>query len=146
MCLCLKLTAARPAIEYTGRLRGCPARDSADLDTTLMTALHFPAYSTPTRGDLKLSRRERTGPAEWRPDAGASAVLNELPRVALKIDGRSALARCAGSRRAVVLTPQGDAVALFFVSGQSGLHLRLAQGRCYGHGGESRGYGAAQKN
>ena len=81
-------------------------------------------------GDLELNRRERTGPAEWRSNAGASAVLNELPRVALKIDGRSALARCAGSRRAVVLTPQGDAEALFFVSGQGGLHLRLAQGRC----------------
>jgi hypothetical protein len=146
MCSCKKLTPARPAIEYAGKLRGCPVRDSADLDTTLMTALHFPAYSTPARGDFELKRRERTGPTGWRLNAGASAVLNELPRVALKIDGRSALARCAASRRAVVLTSQGDAVALFFVSGQSGLHLRLGQRRCYGHGGESRGYGPAQKN
>ena len=120
--------------------------DSVELDTALMTALHVPAYLTPTRSDFELNRRERTGPAGWRLNAGAGAVLNELPGVALKIGGRSALARCAGSRSAVVLTPQGDAVALFFVSGQSGLHFRLAQRRSYGHGGESRRYRAAQKN
>jgi hypothetical protein len=57
--------------------------------------------------------------------AGTGAMLHELPGVALKVDGRSALTRGTGPRRAVVLTFKGDAEALFLVSRHGGLCFRF---------------------
>src|ERR1700744_5243262 len=75
-------------------------------------------------GGRASNRRERASPAAGHLNAGASAVFHELPGIALEVDGRSALTRRTRPRGAVVLTSQSDAVALLFVSGQSGPDFR----------------------
>src|SRR6516165_1352981 len=62
-------------------------------------------------------RLERAGLAIRKLDAGAGAALDELPRVALEVDGRGALTGRAGTSSAIVLAFQRDATALFLVRG-----------------------------
>src|SRR5262245_49185784 len=60
-------------------------------------------------------------------DAGARPALNELPCIALEIDGRGALARGARTGRTIVLALQGDAKALLLLGGDRRGDLRLRQ-------------------
>ena len=80
----------------------------------------FPALACMWR--VGLHSRRRSVLAVRQRDRGAGSALDELPRVALEIDGRGTLAGRAGSGGAVVLSLQGDAEALLLVGGyRSGL-------------------------
>ena len=73
-------------------------------------------------------RLERSMLAVGQLDAGAGPALNELPRIALEIDGRGALAGRARTGCAIVLALQGDAEAFFLLGGHGRVRLGLGQG------------------
>ena len=85
----------------------------------------FPAFAA----DLKfgLSGLQRTVATVRQDDAGARAVLHELPGVGLEIDRRGSLAGRARPSRAIVLALEGDAEALFLMSGDGSIAFGLRQ-------------------
>jgi hypothetical protein len=74
----------------------------------------------------------------------AGAADDQLPRVALEIDGRGALAGRARSGRAVILPLEGDAKTLFLMRGDGCLVFRLCQRRRESDRGEGARYSAGQ--
>jgi hypothetical protein len=74
-------------------------------------------------------------------DRGASAAANELPRVALKIDGGGTLAGRAWTSGAIVLTLQSDAKTFLLVGSDGSLLFRLGE---RGRAGKAR-QGARQR-
>src|SRR5262249_53284928 len=101
--------------------------------------VHGPRLRFPDYGEWLRLRRHAAVLAAWNHDAGASAALNELPGVPLKVDGRSALARRAGTGGAVILPLEGDAVAFLLTRGDCSVPLGLRQRRCKG----GRSYGCS---
>src|SRR5215472_6928463 len=99
------------------------------------------------RQSLALNRRQRAVLATRNRDVRAGAATDELPGVALEIDGRGALARGAGSGGAVVLALKGDAVAFHLAGRSGGIGFGLGQRSGAGDGcnrgrdrtGENRG-------
>ena len=71
-------------------------------------------------GQVAVEGFERTNAAAVLFHRHASACCDELPGIALVIDGRGTGAGRAGASGAVILTSKGDAVALFL-----GLCLRF---------------------
>src|SRR5690349_902597 len=95
-CSCLKLVPAEPATGKAGKRRRRSARTSPLREMAFMVV-------SALRQPLALSRGQRAVLATRNHDARASAATNELPGVALKIDGRRALAGGARAGGAVVL-------------------------------------------
>ena len=102
----------------------------------------FPAFAA----DLKfgLSGLQRTVATVRQDDAGARAVLHELPGVGLEIDRRGSLAGRARPSRAIVLALEGDAEALFFMCSDGGLPLGLCQWSSSRHRRKCRRHGAGK--
>ena len=101
------------------------ACESVNLVTAFILSPPSGRSLTLTRVDRASQRRERARVAAWHLYAGASAMLHELPGVALEVDGRGALTRRSRPRRTVVLTLQRDAEAFFLVGRDGGLLFRL---------------------
>ena len=79
---------------------------------------------------IRLCRRQRAMLAVWQGDGRAGAAANELPRIALEIDGRGALTGRAWTGGAIILALQGDAETLLFVGGHGGLLFLLGERSC----------------
>ena len=79
-------------------------------------------------------------------ERGAGAALNKLPRVALEIDGRGALAGGSRAGGTIVLALQSNTVALLLMSrdGSTGFSLRQRCGG--GHGRKRRGNRTGEQN
>src|SRR5258708_36777811 len=98
----------------TGKRRGIVA-DAVGLAAAFISLLRFPAILVaPPAGSDRLQRALLAG---WQRDAGAGSALDELPRIALEIGGRAALARAARPRRAIVLALHGDAETRLLMAG-----------------------------
>src|SRR5271169_513065 len=74
----------------------------------------------------------------------AGATADELPRIALEIDGRGTLAGRARAGRAVILPLEGDAKTLLLVRSDSRLAFRLRQRRRGSDRSQSARYGAGK--
>ena len=110
-----------------------------------MLALRFPAIVMVFRPTDQIGLSEPCLPF-GNYDAGAGAALHELPRIALEIDGRGALAGRAGPGGAIVLALQRDAEALLLVGGRWRRRPRpWSAGRPRRHGRE-RGRDGAGKD
>src|SRR5215813_5143592 len=104
--------------------------------------VHRRLRSPPT---LVLNRGQRAVLATRNGDARASAAANELPSIALEINGRGALTRRARPRSAIVLRFEGDAVALFLSSGCRRVCFRFRQRRGSRHGRNRGRHSTGQK-
>src|SRR5258708_25161485 len=104
-CSGLKLV---PAESTTGRA-GKRRRRSGH--TSPFRAMAFMVVSA-LRQPLALGRGQRAVLAARNHDVRARAAENELPGIALEIGGRGALAGRARAGGAIVLSLEGDAVAL----------------------------------
>src|ERR1700688_1004035 len=87
------------------------------------------------RRPMALNRGQRAFLATRNRDARASAALNELPGIALEINGRGALAGRARAGGAIVLPLEGDAIALLLPSSRRRVcfrfrHRRGGRNRC----------------
>ena len=78
---------------------------------------------------LALSRSQRAVLATRNHDVRASAAKNELPGIALEINGRGALAGRPRAGGAIVLPFEGDAVALLLTSSRRRVSFRFRQRR-----------------
>src|SRR5271166_1867627 len=118
---------SRDRMRRKTRLRGFPLRMCGQVSS------HMPSFSGARM--VRLHRCHGAVFAVRQLDRRAGSALDKLPRVALEIDGRGALAGRAGARGAVVLALEGDAEALLLMGGHGGVHFRLGQ---RGSGREAR--------
>src|SRR5262245_57941783 len=91
-----------------------------------------------------LDRLQRAGLAVRKLNAGAGAALHELPRIALEVDGRGALAGRARTGGAIVLALQRDAKAFLLLRRDGGICLGLGQRSCGGYGRKRSRDGASE--
>src|SRR5271165_6924080 len=103
---------SRDRMRRKARLKGFPLRMCGQVSHHGRP--RFPAFACICC--VGLHGRQRAVLAVRQHDRGAGSPLDELPGVALEIDGRGALAGRAGSGGAVVLSLQGDAEALLLVA------------------------------
>src|SRR5450432_3076228 len=126
-CSCLKLVPAESAMGKAGKRRRRSGRTSPlrEMAFMVVSALCQPPA---------LGRGQRAALATRNHDVHASAANNELPAIALEINGRGALAGRARAGGAIVLPLESDAVALLLPSSRRRVSFRFRQRR----GGRNR--------
>src|SRR5271170_2638089 len=108
--------------------------------TLIMACPRFPALTRMWRVDLH--SRQRSVLAVRQHDRRAGPADDELPGIALEIDGGGPLTGRAGSGGAVVLSLERDAVTLLLVRSGSRLFFGLRQRRSGGERRQCARYGA----
>src|ERR1700674_3586757 len=121
-CSCLKLVPAESATGKAGKRRRRSGRTSPlrEMAFMVVSALGQP---------LALSGGQRAFLATRNHNVRASAANNELPGIALEINGRGTLAGRARAGGAIVLPLEGDAVALLLPGSHRRVSFRFRQRR-----------------